>query len=76
MSVKEGDLRVWFIAALPAPPFCYAVPNLEVARHVLDAISFYWLHEFDRGLFPDVSTVGGIEQFEDGEWGPVEDGAR
>lgn len=59
----EGDLRVWAIRNPPAHPTFYRASNLEVAKHVLEA-----LVASDLNMPWVQANVFGLEIFQDGEW--------
>lgn len=62
--MKLGDLRVWHIPQVPGKPFHVAVPSIDVAKIVLDALADYDLFQLENNIKPDYANVQGLEMVE------------
>lgn len=65
---SEGALRIWWTPQIPMEPFHYPVHSANEAAILLDALAKYDLFQFERGVKPDFSNAGGLEECIDGEW--------
>jgi len=66
---KEGDLLVWWISQIPMKSFDTPVKNIDEAVLLLVTLARYDIFQFENKIKPDYSNAGGLNVFEDGEWG-------
>jgi hypothetical protein len=67
--MKEGQLRVWHIPQVPAPPMFYVdVSSSEEAKKVLNILWDYDNFQFENKIKPDFSNASGLEIYENNEW--------
>lgn len=64
INAKESDLCVWWIRNPPTAPEYWPVANIEEAAYIINKTANFDLKD------PRISAnAGGLEVFEDGEWG-------
>ena len=67
--MKEGQLRIWHIPQVPAPPTFYvSVKDVDEAKKILNVIWDYDNFQYENKIKPDYSNASGLEVYEDGEW--------
>jgi hypothetical protein len=64
----EGSLKVWWIPQVPGKPFSWAVPNLETAVSLLNALAAYDDFQLAHNIKPDYANAGGLWVMEGGMW--------
>jgi hypothetical protein len=65
---KQGDLRVWWIPQVPMDAFFVPVETVEQGRWLERVLADYDIFQFENGVKPDYSNVGGVQVFEHDEW--------
>lgn len=68
MSMREGDLRVWWIPQVPMTRFFVPVESIEQAKLIYNTLARYDAFQFEHNVKPDYCNLGGLEVVEDGEW--------
>lgn len=66
--MKEGDLRVWHIPQVPGEPFHVAVPSVEVAAIVINALADYDAFQYANHIKPDYANASGLEWCDGERW--------
>lgn len=65
---SNAHLKVWWIPQVPGSLFEVEVSSVEEGVKLMSILARYDLFQFEHGIKPDYSNVGGLLMLEDGEW--------
>ena len=68
-SLKNGDLRVWWMPQVgsAAGIFYYPVKDIAEAKHILEMLAFYDLFQHQHHIKPDFANTGGLQIYDETE---------
>lgn len=68
-------LRVWWIPQLPMDCFYVDVKSIEEGVKILNVLADYDNFQFEHGVKPDYSNVGGLQVFDEKDLNDCPDGS-